>query len=113
MSEIAFALDGLYAAGWWPSESDPCLQSDDDQRWYPTPSSIRAQLSRCGIDTEVSTPPEGHPTSISWSCPRYGSERVTARTETAAWLLAYTHLYPLLTGDRSVLGGQSTVSFGA
>jgi hypothetical protein len=92
MSELDFALDGLYAAGWWPSKSDRCLQSQD-QRWYPTPQAIHQAFTRAGIDLKTHTTGIGRTISISWAMQGHGSETVIARTEEAALLLAFTHLF--------------------
>lgn len=109
MSEIEFALDGLYAAGWWPRESDPCVQAACDQRWYPTIDFIRATLESMGIQIRIERPVEGHPVSIAWSSTRYGCERITARSEDAAWLMVYSHLYPAVQASRSGLKQPSSV----
>jgi hypothetical protein len=92
MSELDFALDGLYAAGWWPSESDQCLQSTD-QRWYPTPDTIRNAFTHQGIELVDRSNGRNRLITLSWEIPGHGSETVTAQTEPAACLLAYTHLY--------------------
>ena len=92
MSELDFALDGLYAAGWWPSESDRCHKSQD-QRWYPTPETMRQAFARSGIDLDTQCTGKGRPISISWEMHGHGCEKVTARTEETALLLAFTHLF--------------------
>ena len=97
MSELDFALDGLYAAGWWPSESDPCLRSQDD-RWYPSLDLIRANFAKSGIELHSRTAPAGHPFSVTWEIPGHGQETVTARTEESALLLAFTELYRVQSG---------------
>ncbi|MCA9274696.1 MAG: hypothetical protein KDA29_01585 [Phycisphaerales bacterium] len=110
MSEIEFALDGLYAAGWWPLEGDPCLQAECDRRWYPTIDSIQASLDAIGIHVRIERPAEGHPISILWSSVKYGCERITARSEDAAWLMVYSHLYPAIQAAERGLSQPSSVS---
>ena len=92
MSELDFALDGLYAAGWWPGESDQCLQSAD-QRWYPSPEMVRASFCRSGIEIREQSNATDLHVSLTWEIPGHGWEAVTARSEAVALLLAYTHLY--------------------
>lgn len=92
MSELDFALDGLYAAGWWPSEGDHCLQAADN-RWYPSQSMVLAYFRQSGIDLRQAACSPGRPISLSWEMPGCGWETVTAKSHTVAHLLAFTHLY--------------------
>jgi hypothetical protein len=92
MSELDFALDGLYAAGWWPSEGDQCLKSSD-HRWYLTPDAVRDAFSHEGIDLLDRSNGSHRHITLTWEIPGHGSETVTAQTESAACLMAYTHLY--------------------
>lgn len=92
MSELDFALDGLYAAGWWPTQNDHCLQSPD-QRWYPAPDAIRTEFTKQGADLiKRSEQSENHCT-LAWHVSGHAWESVTTQTESAAYILAYTHLY--------------------
>lgn len=105
MSELDFALDGLYAAGWWPTQSDPCLQSPD-QRWYPCPDMIRDHFAGAGIDLVERTRINDRHVTLSWVIPGHGREAVTAQTHDSAYLLAFTHLYKQSKRDERALIGN-------
>ena len=105
MSELDFALDGLYAAGWWPSESDACLQSQDN-RWYPTQGMIRANFAASGIDLDCRKARDGRPVSISWEMPGHGRETITAKSEESALLLAYAQYYRISADAESAKVGH-------
>jgi len=92
MSELDFALDGLYAAGWWPTQSDTCLRSQD-QRWYLSPDAVRDEFGRAGVDLIDRTSSHDRHITLTWRIPGHGWESVTAQTDSAAYILAYTHLY--------------------
>lgn len=92
MSDLDFALDGLYAAGWWPAQRDRCLQAPD-HRWYPAPETIRAAFADAGIMLMERSGGHEHLLTLSWAIPGHGWESATARSRAAAYLLAYTHLY--------------------
>lgn len=68
MSELDFALDGLYAAGWWPSEGDHCLQAADN-RWYPSQSMVLAYFRQSGIDLRQAACSPGRPSRSAGRCP--------------------------------------------
>lgn len=92
MAELDFALDGLYAAGWWPEDGDDCRQSPD-HRWYPSPETILNAFSRQSIDLVISMPLCGHPVTVRWHSVQGGLQTVTARTQTEALILAYTRSF--------------------
>ncbi|MAO21711.1 MAG: hypothetical protein CMJ25_13255 [Phycisphaerae bacterium] len=93
MHDLGFALDGLYAAGWWPSDSDDCRLSEDS-RWYPSHNAILSEFTRRGIDLVITMPLSGHPVTVRWSTPQSGAQTVTARTQTEALLLAFARSFP-------------------
>lgn len=92
MSELDFALDGLYAAGWWPSQSDHCLRSHD-QRWCPSPDAIREAFAKQGADLIDRTDQGDKHHTLAWHVSGHAWETVTAQSESAAYILAFTHLY--------------------
>lgn len=92
MTNLAFALDGLYAAGWWPSSGDDC-QLSEDQRWYPSPSSVLEFFTRRGTDLEISLRLDVHQAAIRWHTPESGPQSITAATQTEALILAFTDSY--------------------
>ena len=92
MSELDFALDGLYAAGWWPSQGDICLQTTD-HRWYLSPDAIRVLFEKHNAELNERSDIAGKHLTLSWYIPGHGWESVTARSQSAAYLFAYTHLY--------------------
>ena len=89
MPNMAFALDALYAAGWWPRDGDDCLKGSDG-RWHPSPDSILSSFAHQRVDLEISMPLCGHPVTVRWHTPSAGSQTVTARTQTTALLLAFS-----------------------
>ncbi|MFG0245811.1 MAG: hypothetical protein ACF8MF_07165 [Phycisphaerales bacterium JB052] len=93
MHDLGFALDGLYAAGWWPSDSDDC-QLSDDSRWYPSHKAILDAFAQQGIDLMITMPLSGHPVTVRWATPESGVQTVTARTQTEALLLAFARSFP-------------------
>lgn len=92
MTDMTFALDGLYAAGWWPSDGDDCRLSDD-HRWYPSPETILDAFARNGTDLYISMPLIGHPVTVRWQTRQSGSQTVTAQTQTEALLLAFSRSF--------------------
>ena len=92
MTDLAFAIDGLYAAGWWPSDSDDCRLSNDS-RWYPSLDSILDTFAGNGIDLIISMPLSGHPVTVGWHTAKSGPQTVTAQTQTEALLLAFSRTY--------------------
>jgi len=104
MADLDFALDGLYAAGWWPGDGDDCQQSPD-QRWYPSPGAILNAFAQQSIDLVISMPLCGHPVTVRWHSTHGGLQTVTARGQTEALILAYTRSFMT---SRSVQPGRDT-----
>ncbi len=92
MTEMAFALDGLYAAGWWPSVGDDCRRSADD-RWIPSASTIYNAFAAAQIELRIVTPVSGHPITIRWNTPGRGPCTITARDPDVALIMAYTQIF--------------------
>ena len=98
MPDMAFALDGLYAAGWWPRDGDDCIKSDDG-RWFPSPDSILNSFAHRGIDLLISMPLSGHPVTVRWQTPSAGTQTVTARTQSTALLMAFSCAFRVETAE--------------
>jgi hypothetical protein len=92
MYDLEFAIDGLYAAGWWPADNEDCLQADD-ARWYPSTHQVHEAFAQSGIDISITMPSCGHPVTVRWSSSGCGHCTVTAQTRCEAMLLAFTQLY--------------------
>ncbi len=91
MSNLGYALDGLYSAGWWPSDSDRCTQLDDG-RWMPNSACILEAFGDYGFQIRVVTCDESARCRVEWA--RWGGVRgsVMGRCQPEALLLAFTEL---------------------
>lgn len=92
MSEECFALDGLYAAGWWPSQGDRCTLRDDG-RWGPDETLILDAFSASGITLVIRRSLTHRVHQVCWRTPRGGQETVMAKSRQAALTLAFVRLY--------------------
>jgi len=92
MSDLGFALDGLYACGWWPSESDQCLQHSDG-RWYPKESLIESTFAQSSIHLQIHQSPSSSVVEVVWISNSSGRQVVRGRSRDEAFLLAFTSLY--------------------
>ena len=101
MADLDFALDGLYAAGWWPQDGVDCRQNPD-QRWYPSPETILNAFAQQNINLTISMPLCGHPVAVRWHTARSGTQSVMARNQAEALILAYTHAFSLGLGGCSM-----------
>lgn len=92
MSDLGFALDDLYACGWWPSDGDRCLQHEDG-RWYPDESVILAAFSESIIRPQFRQSSASASVEVVWSSPTRGRQVVRGRSQDEALILAFTSLY--------------------
>ncbi|MFG0312784.1 MAG: hypothetical protein ACF8LL_01155 [Phycisphaerales bacterium] len=54
---------------------------------------VLAYFRQYGIELRQAACSPGRPISLSWEIPGFGWETVTAKSQTVALLLAFTHLY--------------------
>jgi len=105
MPDLAFALDDLYAAGWWPMPGDDCLKTPSG-RWYPTPDLVRSRFRERGIElTELND----HSQSVHkliWNCPESGMTAMIARDPQVIAILAFTWLFRFESRTRAVIYGS-------
>lgn len=92
MSDLGFALDGLYACGWWPSDGDRCLQNADG-RWYPDETMILQFFAQSLIHPQICQSPASGAVEVLWSSFYGGRQSVHGRFRMEALILAYTDLY--------------------
>ena len=92
MTDLGFAIDGLYASGWWPAESDRCALSQDG-RWYPEELLILEQLNAAYIDLMLTESTISSAVEVEWVSPHRGRQSVHGRSKGEALILAYTHFY--------------------
>ena len=92
MSDLEFALDGLYACGWWPSDDDRCLQSGDG-RWYPEESLILEAFASSVIKPQINESSSSEAVEVLWSSFKGGRQSVHGRSRSEAMILAFTDHY--------------------
>lgn len=97
MDELEFAIDGLYASGWWPSDEDCCLQARDG-RWFPSESMIQAEFTKEFVNLTISNSAESASVVASWKSLSRAPRSVRGRSRQETLVLAYT----LLTTERLV-----------
>lgn len=95
MPDMAFALDSLYAAGWWPGAGDDCRRAPDD-RWYPSVESIRQTIAESGTKIEIVSSHDSHPITVRMRTPRRGVCTITARSLEIAMIMAFSQQYATL-----------------
>jgi len=66
--DIAFAIDELYSAGWWPAEGESCVQSAD-RRWYPDEAASIEAFARAGWLVRFGPSRCGHAVRAAWHAP--------------------------------------------
>ncbi len=89
---LGFAIDGLYACGWWPNNEDQCLQ-DTDGRWYPGESMIIESFAQSACHPKVRKMDQSHAVEVIWHSPKRGNQSVLGRSKHEALLLAFTSMY--------------------
>ena len=92
MPDLRFALDGLYACGWWPSDGDRCLQHADT-RWYPDESMILEYFAESIIHPQIRQSLSSSAVEVFWDSPTRGRCSVHGRTREEAMILAFITLY--------------------
>ncbi len=92
MSDLRFALDDLYASGWWPSDGDRCLQYEDG-RWYPDESVILAFFGKSIIHPQFHQSSASASVEVVWSTATRGRQAVRGRSREEALILVFTNLY--------------------
>ncbi|MBL4697530.1 MAG: hypothetical protein JKX70_01720 [Phycisphaerales bacterium] len=92
MSDLGFALDGLYASGWWPNDGDRCLQSSDG-RWYPSEALMLEFFAQSIIRPTIRQSSVSSAVEVVWSSPKRGRQSVHGRSREEALILAFTSLY--------------------
>ncbi len=92
MPDLDFALDGLYACGWWPKDGDQCLQHTDG-RWYPGESMILDSFAELFAVPDIRKSPSSIAVEVVWRSPRRGRQSVLGRSREEALILAFTSLY--------------------
>lgn len=92
MQDLMFALDGLYASGWWPADGDHCLQSQDG-RWYPNESMIMSSFAMLILSPRIVTSSRSGAVEIIWTSSRFGQHRIHGRSREEALIIAFTTLY--------------------
>jgi len=92
MSDLGFAIDDLYASGWWPASSDRCIQFDDG-RWYPDESLICQYFAQSIARPKIKPAVSSQTVEVHWYSPASGQQSVLGRSRTEAMILAFTSLY--------------------
>lgn len=92
MSDLGFAIDGLYAAGWFPASDDSCLQYEDG-RWYPDESMILQCFAESIACPKIRTVVDSRAVEVTWYSPTSGRQSVHGRSRTEALIVAYTSLF--------------------
>ncbi len=92
MPDLGFALDGLYACGWWPGDGDRCLQYTDG-RWYPDESMVLESFAELDTFADIRKPTSSIAVEVVWRSPRRGRQSVLGRSREEALILAFTNLY--------------------
>ncbi|MDF1808595.1 MAG: hypothetical protein P1U42_02770 [Phycisphaerales bacterium] len=92
MSDLGFAIDDLYASGWWPASGDRCIQYDDG-RWYPDESLIGQYFAQSIAHPKIKPTGSSHTVEVHWYSPTSGQHSVLGRSRTEAMILAFTSLY--------------------
>jgi hypothetical protein len=92
MLNLGFALDGLYASGWWPANGDRCLQSSDG-RWYPGESMILESFASSIARPQIRQAQSSSAVEVIWNSPKRGRQSVHGRSRQEALILAFTNLY--------------------
>ena len=92
VDELSFAIDGLYATGWWPADGDCCLLSTDG-RWYPSESMIRGYFTQSLVPCKITDSSESASVEAQWKSLNRASQSVRGRTRQETLILAFTKLY--------------------
>lgn len=89
--DIAFAVDGLYSAGWWPSDGESCVQSADG-RWYPDEAASTEAFARAGWRVQFMASRCGSAVRAVWRAPSGGRGVIVAGDPISARILVHTAL---------------------
>ncbi|MCA9304861.1 MAG: hypothetical protein KC996_12140 [Phycisphaerales bacterium] len=91
MPDLGYALDALYSAGWWPGETQRCVQAPDG-RWMPEHEEILGAFGEAGYQIRLRVSEDFTHSRIEWT--RWGGVRGSAigRGRTEALLIAYAEL---------------------
>lgn|GEM_PF-2999246 len=89
--DLDFALDGLYACGWWPGGGDGCDRAEDG-RWYPSEAMVLQSFAAESIGVRVRESLVSDAVEVVWDS-RAGGHQVThGRSRAEALILAFTSL---------------------
>ena len=89
---LDFAIDGLYAAGWWPDDSDQCIQAHDG-RWYPSESTVQTYFAHAFVRLIIKDSVSLASVQASWKSFCRAPQSVRGRSRQEAVLLAFGMFY--------------------
>ncbi len=92
MDGLDFAIDGLYAAGWWPEDSDQCIQAHDG-RWYPSESTVQAYFVHAFVQLTIKDSASLASVLASWKSFCRAPQSVRGRSRQEAMFLAFGMFY--------------------
>ena len=92
MDELDFAIDGLYAIGWWPADGDCCLRAEDG-RWYPSEAIIRGYFAQSLVQLNITDSSSSASVQARWKSLNRASQSVRGRSRQETLLLAFTKFY--------------------
>ncbi len=92
MPDLGFALDGLYACGWWPTDDDRCRRYTDG-RWYPDEPMILESFAELETFPDIRESTFSGAVEVVWRSSRRGRQSILGRSREEALILAFTSLY--------------------
>jgi len=98
MPGLSFAIDALYAAGWWPVQGHGCVQAPDG-RWFPEQDEVMRCFAEAGITPTLRQHGTGRVHELTWDSPRTGRQRVLAGSPEEATIYGFACLCRHLPAD--------------
>ncbi|MCC5824342.1 MAG: hypothetical protein LAT64_13730 [Phycisphaerales bacterium] len=92
--DTEFAIDELYAAGWWPGDADTC-QRGPDGRWFPDEAATRTAFAAHGWKVRYEPGRCSCAVRAVWRAPDGSHGAAIAADAVAARIMAYTALIRL------------------
>lgn len=89
--DTEFAIDELYAAGWWPGDADTCERGPDG-RWYPDDAATRHAFAAHGWTVRYHTGRAARSVRAEWVAPDGSHGAAIAHDARTARIMAYTAL---------------------
>ena len=92
--DTEFAIDELYAAGWWPGDSDTCERGPSG-RWFPDEAATRHAFAARGWTVRYRQCRTASSVRAEWHAPDGTHGAAITHDATAARIMAYTALIRL------------------